>query len=96
MSPILMPSALKAPSRTPPADSALPNDATAADTSPALMLISPPKAADSAPSGPAATAATAVSTTVAMSCHRKTVRIGLPRKRSMAFVFPAPGKACGV
>ena len=49
------------------------------ETSPAPMLISPPNAADRAPSRPAATAATAVSTAVAMSCHRKTVRIGLLR-----------------
>jgi hypothetical protein len=60
------------------------------------MLIAPPAAAEIAPFFPATAAAASTSTAVAASCHKKTTRIGLLRWRSMAFDFPAPGKAGGL
>src|SRR5687767_8738413 len=90
--PIFSASAFSAPARIPPAELApLLVEATTAAASPAITLISPPAAADTAPCSPARPAAPAAMAAVAASCHFKTVRIGLPRRRSMTF-SPRPAK----
>jgi len=89
-------SALSAANNVPPADSALPNEAAAANPRPAQMFTRPPKAAESAPSTPAQTPATRVNPTVAITCHRSTVRMGLLSVRSLAFMIPAASKGAKV
>jgi len=96
ISPSLTPSALKAPTRTPPADRAFPTAATIPDAQPALRLTAPPKAADSAPCPPAQSPANIVNAAVATSCHRRTVRIALLNNRGLAFTFSTPCKAAKV
>src|SRR2546422_149329 len=91
--PSLTASARNAPNRIPPADFASLLEATNADASPATTLTKPPAAADTAVCAPASNAAATVIAAVAASCQCKTVRIGLPRWRSMALVLSAPSKA---
>src|SRR5206468_3667767 len=91
--PSLTASARNAPNRIPSADFASLLEATNADASPATTLTRPPAAADTAVCAPASNAAAIVIAAVAASCHCKTVRIGLPRWRSMALVLSAPSKA---
>src|SRR5512134_341485 len=93
MRPIFTPSAANALIRTSPADRALPFDATTADTQPAQTLIAPPRAADSAPSTPARIPPASVKAAVAISCHRRTVRIGLRKAPRLAFMLLAACKA---
>src|SRR5262245_60699549 len=88
MRPTFTSSALNAVNRTSPADSALPRDATTADAKPDKRLIKPPSAADTAPWVPTQVPATSINTTVAIACHRRTVRIGLLRAGSMLFFPP--------
>src|SRR3989442_14749378 len=91
--PSLTASARNAPKRIPSADLASLLEATNAAASPATRLTRPPAAADTAAGAPESSAAAIVTAAVAASCHCKTVRIGLPRWRSMALALSAPSKA---
>src|SRR5512147_975549 len=53
------------------------NPRSSAYATPATTLISPPNNAETAPCRPTQSPAIAAITAVAMSCHRRTVRIGL-------------------
>ena len=93
MAPIFTASAVNAPTRTPPADRALPRAATIPEIQPALTLTAPPKAAESALCVPARSPAKIARTAVAMTCHRRTVRIGLLSKRGFPVLRPTACKA---
>ncbi len=87
MRPILTASAPSAARTTPPAESAFPSEATTAAAKPEQKLTEPPSAAERAPWAPAQNPAAIVRAAVASSCHRRTVRIGLPRSRCIALIF---------